>query len=222
MLTKLTDNPPPLIFLDTLHHFPETLNLITELREHYGASKFDLHTFTPANASNEGEFTAKYGANLWEVEPVHYDFVVKVEPLQRAFAQLNVKAILTGRRRDQGGKRGNLDIVEVDDAGMVKVNPLANWDFKKVHGYIQQHGVPTNALLKQGYHSVGDWHSTKPVKAGEDERSGRWQGQERTECGIHNSKGTYAKFLLELQAKERKEAFEAKLAETEMQGLKLG
>jgi phosphoadenosine phosphosulfate reductase len=221
MLSKITANPPPLIFLDTLHHFPETLALISKLREHYNSTGFTLHTFTPAGLPTTAAFTNKYGPSLWDTDPDLYDWVAKVEPLQRAFSTLHVKAILTGRRRSQGGKRGDLDIVEIDDVGMVKVNPLANWDFEKVNTYVQAHGVPTNELLKKGYRSVGDWHSTKPVKAGEDERSGRWQGQQRTECGIHNPKSKFAKFLREQEAKEREEALKLKLGKQHMEALKL-
>ena len=65
--------------------------------------------------------------------------------------------------------------------------------------------VPYNELLDRGYKSVGDWHSTQPVAAGEDERAGRWKGKAKTECGIHNPKSRYAQFLMEQQAKEQEE-----------------
>jgi phosphoadenosine phosphosulfate reductase len=62
---------------------------------------------------------------------------------------------------------------------------MANWSFKQVESYIREHNVPYNVLLDRGYRSVGDWHSTAPVKEGEDERAGRWKGQQKTECGLH-------------------------------------
>lgn len=37
------------------------------------------------------------------------------------------------------------------------------------------------------------WYS--PIKEGEDERAGRWKGQAKTECGIHNPRSKYAQFL---------------------------
>ena len=77
--------------------------------------------------------------------------------------------------------------MEVDETGLIKLNPLFEWTFPFVEWYIQQNEVPTNKLLSQGYKSVGDWHST--VKSGEGdtgERGGRWAGkEERTECGLH-------------------------------------
>lgn len=204
MLSKLpTSSPVDLIFLDTLHHFPETLALVDRVRERYPSVR--LHVFQPQGVSTAAEFAAHYGAQLWAVDDERYDYVAKVEPAQRAYAQLGVRAVLTGRRRSQGGARGDLDIVEVDDAGLVKVNPLANWSFEQVRTYVRENNVPYNELLDRGYKSVGDWHSTQPVAEGEDERSGRWKGMAKTECGIHNKRSRYAQYLLEQEEKRQQE-----------------
>lgn len=73
----------------------------------------------------------------------------------------------------------------MDATGLFKLNPLFAWDFAQVKAYADENDVPHNALLDQGYKSVGDWHSTVKTGEGEDERSGRWKGQEKTECGLH-------------------------------------
>ena len=75
--------------------------------------------------------------------------------------------------------------MELDSTGLLKLNPLYTWTFDIVDWYIKEHNVPHNALLQQGYKSIGDWHSTVKVKEGEDERAGRWAGREKTECGLH-------------------------------------
>jgi phosphoadenosine phosphosulfate reductase len=210
MLSKLPIIPASvdLIFLDTLHHFSETLNLVDRVRARYPSIK--LHVFQPEGASTADEFTARYGSELWTTDDERYDYLAKVEPLQRANDSLNVRALLTGRRRSQGGARGELDVVEVDDdTGVVKVNPLANWSFEQVRAYVRDNDVPYNELLDRGYKSVGDWHSTQPVAEGEDERAGRWKGMAKTECGIHNKKSRYAQFLAEQEEKEKLEALKA-------------
>lgn len=209
MLSKITTNSSlkskvDLIFLDTLHHFPETLALVDNVKARYPS--IGLHIYKPEGTDTVEEFNSTYGEQLWEANDERYDWVAKVEPAERAYRELNVKAVLTGRRKSQGGKRGDLDIVEVDDAGLIKVNPLANWSFKDVKEYIDKHNVPYNELLDRGYKSVGDWHSTQPVKEGEDERAGRWKGQNKTECGIHNKRSRYAQFLMEQQQKAEAEA----------------
>ena len=207
MLSKL-DVPRPqlvdLIFLDTLHHFPETLDLVDRVRKRYPL--LNLHIYKPEGAETEVEFAEKYGQRLWETNDQLYDWLAKVEPAQRAYRELQVNAVLTGRRRSQGGQRGDLDVIEVDDAGLIKINPLANWTFKQVKDYVTEHEVPYNVLLDRGYKSVGDYHSTQPVKEGEDERAGRWKGQQKTECGIHNPRSKYAQFLREQELKRQEEA----------------
>jgi phosphoadenosine phosphosulfate reductase len=50
--------------------------------------------------------------------------------------------------------------------------------------------VPYNPLLDQGYKSIGDVHSTAPpdpTQADTSERSGRWQGKSKSECGLHSN-----------------------------------
>lgn len=178
-------HPIDLIFMDTLHHFKETLQLVDDVKSRYPSVK--LHVYKPEGVENEQEFSEKYGNELWDNNELYYDYLVKVEPAQRAYAELGVVAVLTGRRRSQGGARGNLPIVQVEETGLIKINPLANWTFEQVNAYVKANNVPYNALLDQGFRSVGDYHSTAPVKEGEDERAGRWKGKNKTECGIHET-----------------------------------
>lgn len=206
MLSKMRIPRPQmvdLIFFDTLHHFPETLDLIDRIRTRYPL--LNIHIFKPEGIDNAKQFARRYGERLWETDDQRYDWLAKVEPSHRAYRELQVSAVLTGRRRSQGGKRGDIPIIEVDEAGLIKVNPLANWTFEQVQGYIKANDVPYNELLDRGYKSVGDWHSTKPVSAGENERAGRWKGQEKTECGIHNPRSKFAQFLREQELKKQQE-----------------
>lgn len=184
--------PIDLIFMDTLYHFPQTYDLIENVKLKYGST---VHTFSPKDVTTEDEFKAKYGDMLWETDEDYYDFLVKVEPSQRAYKELGVVAVLTGRRKSQGGARDVLPVVEVEEtSGVIKINPLVNWNFAKVKKYVDDNNVPYNELLDLGYKSVGDWHLTQPVADGEDERLGRWKGKAKTECGIHQT-SKYAKFL---------------------------
>lgn len=212
MLSRLNIPRPQMvdaIFIDTLYHFPETLELVDRIRERYPL--INIHIYKPDGAETADEFAAKHGEKLWETDGERYDYMVKVEPNQRGNRELGVQAVLTGRRRSQGGKRGDLPIVEVDEGGLIKVNPMANWSFQQIRDYINTNDVPYNTLLDQGYKSVGDWHSTQPVAEGEDERAGRWKGQEKTECGLHNPKSKYAQFLMEQEKKREREALEQAL-----------
>lgn len=207
MLSQLQQESPSApaidaIFLDTLYHFEETYDLVERIKQRYPDVTF--HVYRPDGSETRQEFESKHGTELWLKNQELYDWVAKVEPAQRAYSDLFVSAVLTGRRRSQGAKRESLDIIEVTDTGLIKVNPLANWSLKQVQEYIQTHNVPYNTLLDRGYKSVGDWHSTEPVKEGEDERAGRWRGQAKTECGIHHQSSRYAVFLREAEEQRRK------------------
>ena len=212
MLSKLTSSPPPLIFLDTLYHFPETYELIEEVKEKYGVP---VHVYRPEGCGDVKAFEAKYGQRFWETAEDTYDFVVKVysilstnwipgllnipqvEPARRAYKILGVKSVITGRRASQGADRASLQPLEVDSTGLLKLNPLFAWTFPFVEWYIKSNNVPRNKLLDQGYRSVGDWHSTTKVGEGEGERTGRWAGKDKTECGLHKDY-----FILKAQAKQ--------------------
>ncbi|CAK7262686.1 3'-phosphoadenylsulfate reductase [Sporothrix epigloea] len=189
----LKEQSVDLIFLDTLYHFQETYDLVERVRSRYPGTT--IHIFKPDGFETAAQFEETYG-RLYESSEEMYDYVAKVEPQQRAYDSLEVVAVLTGRRRSQGGQRGDLPIIEVDDErGIFKINPLANWSFGQVQAYVREHNVPYNALLDRGYKSIGDWHSTSPVAEGEDERAGRWKGRNKTECGIHNKQSRYAQYL---------------------------
>lgn len=207
MLSKLEKEdarPVDIIFLDTLYHFQETHDLVDRVRQRYPAT--NVHIFKPDQCATAADFEAFYGERLWETASEMYDWYAKVEPQQRAYTELGVAAVLTGRRRSQGGQRDRIPVIEVDEErGVVKVNPLVRWTFQQVRAYIEEHRVPYNALLDNGYKSVGDWHSTSPVAAGEDERAGRWKGQAKTECGIHNKKSRYAEYLEQMARKQKEE-----------------
>lgn len=180
----------PLIFVDTLHHFPQTLELLQKIEaKYYSPYEEKIFIYQPQGCTSEIQFAEKYGDFLWEKDDDHYDYLVKVEPLNRAYKDLQIDCVFTGRRKSQGGLRGSMPIVEIDEINnVVKINPLRDWEFKDVKKYIDDHKVPFNELLDLGYKSIGDYHSTVPTGANGDERGGRWNGTVKTECGIHDPK----------------------------------
>lgn len=175
-------HPAPVIFLDTLHHFPQTLELVARAKEIYN---LNLQVYKTPDVDSREAFAAKYGEALWDKDITKFHHVTKIEPLQRGLTELNTVAWITGRRRDQAVTRANMPIFELDSNGRLKINPLATWTRKDSWVYVAEHGVIYNPLHDQGYPSVGDEPITTPVAEGEDERAGRWRGTSKTECGIH-------------------------------------
>jgi len=172
----------PVIFLDTLHHFPQTLELVAKAKDLYN---LNLKVYKILDVDSREAFAAKYGEALWDTDITQFHHLTKIEPLQRSLAELNTIAWITGRRRDQANTRADMPVFELDGKQRLKVNPLASWTRKESWAYVFEHDVIYNPLHDQGYPSIGDEPITTPVAEGEDERAGRWRGTGKTECGIH-------------------------------------
>jgi phosphoadenosine phosphosulfate reductase len=159
------------VFIDTGYHFPETMETLEEVRRRYG---LNLRIMTVTRAP----------VPLWKSDPENCCTFAKVAQLERAL--VGKHAWMSGLRRQESESRREAQIVSRDRRGLVKLNPLANWTDLDVEGYIADHDVPVNPLLKMGYPSIGCWPCTRPVAAGEDVRAGRWAGRDKTECGLHD------------------------------------
>ena len=179
-LIASVDPSVPVLFLDTGKHFPETLAYRDELVARLG---LNLVVLTP-----DAEDLAKRDETglRWSYDPDGCCEIRKVKPLEKAL--LNYDASFTGRKAFQAATRANLPRFEVDTSdaqGRLKINPLIDWDAGQIEGYFIQHDLPRHPLIAQGYPSIGCSPCTSQVLPGEDPRSGRWKGWDKTECGIH-------------------------------------
>jgi len=173
----------PVVFLDTGYHFEETLAFKDEV-----ARLFRLRVITQQPALTVREQDAQYGPRLYERDPDLCCRLRKVEPLAAALRFLDAKCWIAALRRDQAATRRGLGVVEPhglpDGRTVVKVHPMANWTRADVERYIDRHGLPRHPLARRGYASIGCWPCTAPAAPGH-ERSGRWPGTGKTECGLH-------------------------------------
>jgi phosphoadenosine phosphosulfate reductase len=178
-------NPrPPVFTIDTGFLFKETNDLIAKVEQEYGITVERLHPeLTPEQQAE------KFGPELYRRQPDQCCYQRKVLPLQKKLRDLD--AMITGLRRSQGESRKGAKILQLqetpDGHRYVKINPLAAWSKEEVWWHIVAHQLPYNVLHDQGYASIGCTPDccTRPVKAGEDERAGRWAGTDKKECGLH-------------------------------------
>lgn len=160
-------------FLDTQYHFAETLWLVERLQ---AMSPLRLLTVRPTDDVIRDD--------LWATNVEQCCAVRKVEPLRRALT--NRRAWITGLRRDDSPGRAKAPIVSWDEKfGVVKINPIATWTDTEVDLYRAMNDLPEHPLVAKGFPSIGCWPCTSPVREGDDVRSGRWQGNAKTECGLH-------------------------------------
>ena len=168
----------PVIELDTQLFFRETYETRDRLVERYGLKLIRPEVLSVAEQHRQE------GPNLWERDPDRCCHIRKVEPLEHALAPFD--AWILGIRREQSPTRANARKVERSDRyGVWKIQPLVDWDTKRVQAYLHVNEVPYNPLHDAGYASIGCIPCTRPVEAGENERAGRWAGSDKLECGIH-------------------------------------
>ena len=177
-MTMKIDPTVEVFYLDTDFLFPQTYQLRDVCEQKYGFKPIGYKSLLTPEAQ-----AGKHGLELWTRDPDLCCELRKVEPNYRALD--GKSAWISGMRRDQSKTRANVAIVDWDEKfGLVKLNPLATWDEKQVWAYILNNGVPYNELHDKGYPSIGCTNCTKPVRPGDDPRSGRWSGFDKEECGI--------------------------------------
>ena len=179
LLTQV-DNKIPVLLTDTGHLFPETYQFIEQLTE-----RLDLNLQVYQAKESAAWQMAKYGEEWASSEAAlkAYNRRNKVEPLERGLSELNAQTWFSGVRRQQSEHRQSLGVVSTL-RGRYKVHPIIDWSNKDVHQYLTKHNLPYHPLWDEGYVSVGDVHSTRPLTLGMTEEETRFGGGQR-ECGLH-------------------------------------
>jgi phosphoadenosine phosphosulfate reductase len=168
------------VFLDTGYHFAETIGTRDAVE---ATLPVNLITITPVQTVAEQD--AEYGKDLYKTNPDLCCALRKVQPLATSLDGYDAWA--TGLRRADTHNRVIAPVVGWDaKKGKVKVSPIARWSDEDVERYITENNVLVNPLVQDGYPSIGCWPCTRRVAPGEDPRSGRWAGTNKTECGIHS------------------------------------
>ncbi|MBT3058640.1 MAG: phosphoadenylyl-sulfate reductase [Candidatus Thiodiazotropha sp. (ex Lucina pensylvanica)] len=170
----------PVVLVDTGYLFPETYSFIDQLSERLQLN-LQVYRAPESPAWQESRYGRLWEQGLGGIE--HYNRINKVEPLQRALKQLDAGSWFAGLRRQQSQSRSTLPVVRVQD-GRFKVHPVIDWHNRDVHRYLQKHNLPYHPLWEQGYASVGDVHTSRPLELGMHEEETRFFGLKR-ECGIH-------------------------------------
>ncbi len=181
MVTRVVPDIP-VIWVDTGYLPPETYRFAEELTERL---KLNLKVYQ--SSMSPARMEALYG-RLWAEDNVEalnsYDQLRKVEPMQQALRELKATAWLAGLRRNQTNHRQTLELVN-SQGEQYKVLPILEWNSKDIYEYLTAHDLPYHPFFDLGYVSVGDWHSSRPLTADDqNERDTRFHGLKQ-ECGLH-------------------------------------
>lgn len=170
-----------IVFLDTDVHFKETYETIERVKKNYPGLNIEIKK--PALTLHEQ--AEQFSDELWKVNPNKCCEIRKLTPLKETLA--GATAWISGLRRDQSETRKSVEFINKDNRFQsIKICPLIHWTWKDVWRYVSKHNLTYNPLHDQGYPSIGCSHCTKPAFTMEDLRSGRWQGLNKTECGLHD------------------------------------
>ncbi|MDA1006732.1 MAG: phosphoadenylyl-sulfate reductase [Verrucomicrobia bacterium] len=186
MLRLMRTHAPdvPVVFVDTGYLFPETYRYADALEKQLGMeARVYMPKLTPARQE------ALHG-RFWEQGPAgmeQYARINKIEPMSRALQELGADIWISGLRRSHSKTRASRGVVE-QQSKTVKVYPILEWSDADVEEYMKKHGLPPHPLADEGYATMGDWHSTKPLEEGETAEGTRFNG-EKYECGLHQDSG---------------------------------
>src|SRR5271155_730361 len=170
----------PVVLVDTGYLFPETYRFVDELKDRL---QLNLQVYRAALSPLWQE--ARHG-KLWEhgVEGIElYNKLNKVEPMDRAIRELGSRGWITGLRRQQAKSRNEVGVLQKQN-GVIKIQPIIDWTDRMVFDYLKKHDLPYHPLWEQGYVSIGDVHTTRPLSADMTEEETRFFGLKR-ECGLH-------------------------------------
>ncbi|KAF4041546.1 Glutaredoxin [Phytophthora infestans] len=182
-LTRSVSKDIPVVWVDTGYLPKETYQFAAHLTK-----LLDLNVRVYQSPITPARMEALYG-KLYEIETPEahrqYGYMRKVEPMQRALDELNAAALLVGVRADQTQHRQHMKHVNVYE-GRLKICPILNWSKQEIEQYMTANQLEYHPLKAQGYESVGDAHSSRPVTEADkgNDRAGRFNGKQQ-ECGLH-------------------------------------
>jgi phosphoadenosine phosphosulfate reductase len=168
-----------IFILDTGYLFPQTNHLLSKIEQRYSVRVERVFPEISVQAQEE-----QYQPQLWNRDPDLCCDIRKIQPLRRKLAPL--RAWVTAIRREQTATRRSARKLEWDDNfHLIKLNPLVDWTYEMVWSYIREHSLAYNPLHDLNYVSIGCMPCTRSIRAGEDQRAGRWPEFAKQECGLH-------------------------------------
>ena len=162
-LISRIDPSVPIVWVDTGYNVPDAYQTAEKIIQKL---HLNIRVYNPLMSSERRNALMGGIPHPADNPELHAEFTrqVKLEPFQRALDELKPEVWLTGIRRDETEFRKTLDIVSVDNRGLIRVAPLFYWSEADVADYMRSHDLPSCK------------HYFDPTKIGEN-----------TECGLHTS-----------------------------------
>lgn len=167
----------PIYFINTGFLFPDTVSYKDRLAKEFGLNIIDAKSSVPKSQQKDA-----YGNLLFASDPDYCCFLNKIQPLDSVLAENDVW--INGVRGDQTAVRKAMNVEEQSKFDTIRFHPMLDWTKQDIYKYIKEHQLPKHPLDEKGYLSIGCEPCTRKVILG-DERSSRWFGLNKTECGLN-------------------------------------
>lgn len=179
----------PIVLVNTGYLFPQTLAFMEAMRQRFGLNVREYHSRHDPVVwlTVNGEPYPRVRQNVEACCAAN-----KNEVFDRAMRELAPTAWLRGVRAHQSDHRAAMLPVQWNKrVSCWAISPLLAWNNRDIHQYMKKHELPYHPLWEQGYNSIGcnPETCTRPVGTDADQRSGRWAGMGKKECGIHLDQG---------------------------------
>lgn len=171
------DKDIPIFFINTGFHFPETIKFRDQIIEQFGLKMVDLHSMVSRNLQRDQK-----GQFYFTSDPDYCCFLNKTQPMEPILGEYDIW--INGIRGDQNANRKNMQIEQDAPRGSKRFHPMLDWTSKMIYEYSKEFNLPKHPLENQGYLSIGCEPCTRKVDLSND-RSGRWFGLNKSECGLH-------------------------------------
>ena len=172
------DNKIPIYFINTGFLFPETVAFKDLIAKEFGLNIIDTVPLIPKNLQKD-----MAGNLFFTSDPDYCCYLNKIQPLDPVLAEHDVW--INGVRADQTAVRSKMKVEEKSKYGVVRFHPMLDWTKQQIFKYIKEHKLPRHPLDDKGYMSIGCEPCTRKIDLSGDERSARWYGLKKTECGLN-------------------------------------
>lgn len=169
--------PFDVLFINTGFHFPETLAFRDEVAALLNLNLINIRPLLSKiqQKNSEGQF-------YFVSDPDYCCYLNKTQAMEPWLMRFDVW--VNGVRADQSAVRKNMEVEEKAPFNTLRFHPMLDWSVRDVYRYKREYQLPEHPLDRQGYLSIGCAPCTRRMNLG-DERSGRWYGLKKTECGLH-------------------------------------
>lgn len=176
-ILKTSEVDIDVLFINTGFHFPETISFKDTISELLNLKVIDVLSQVPKNLQKDEE-----GHFYFASDSDYCCYLNKTQPLEPYLMQYDVW--ITGVRADQSLDRKIMKTEQEAPFNTLRFHPILDWNPKQIYDYRMLYNLPEHPLEKEGYQSIGCAPCTRKFDIN-DERSARWFGQNKTECGLH-------------------------------------